>query len=289
MSRRIYSFTTGKLFESEGTYSIEYKEIDLSDSENTEEYTVNETYYTKEDAYRAIADILKSICEENGVEWGDLDMSESGNTFTVKCIDCNREWEFIIQDEYIDDYEDEEDADVENEEGISESVAVKFGKRFAKYGAIFEEEDDADVSGEGEGEGEGDENEKGDEGENGDEKSEDVMKAVVLTVAHGDGEKLKKELLDSDYGFEDSDIDVIEGEDEDENDDVKVDASKALELKKYLADKKNIDLEEKIGGEIVDDSEGDEDESSEDGEGEKGEGDEELDFDELGDIFGAEE
>lgn len=296
MSRKIYSFTSGKLFESEGTYKIDFTEIDVKDRNTPEVFEVGESYYTKEDAYRAISQMIDSICKENGLDRDELDMSEYDNTLVVKCPDCGYEWTFTINCEGCEDApktSDESDGDGEGDEGdegdVYESVSSKFGKRFAKYSAIFEEEDeDADKKSEDDDDGDDDnDNEGKDKDAEGDSDDEDVMKAVVLTVKHGDGEKLKAELLDSDYGFEDEDIDVIEGEESDDDDDVKVDASKALELKKYLADKKNIDLEEKIGGEIVDDSEdADSDkEGEDDGETDDGDG---VEFDNIGDLFGAE-
>ena len=298
MSRKIYSFTTGKLFESEGTYKIDFTEIDVNDRNTPESFEVGESYYTKEDAYRAISQMIDSICKENGIDRDELDMSEYDNTLVVKCPDCGYEWTFTINCEGCEDVSkgpDGSDGEDEGDEGdVYESVSSKFGKRFAKYSAIFEEEDDDDDKkseddGDGESEGDGNDEEKGKGAEGDSDNDEDVMKAVVLTVKHGDGEKLKAELLDSDYGFEDEDIDVIEGEESDDDDDVKVDASKALELKKYLADKKNIDLEEKIGGEIVDDSESDDDDKDDEGDEKTGDGDgAEFDFDNIGDLFGAE-
>lgn len=294
MSRKIYSFTSGKLFESEGTYKIDFTEIDVKDRNTPEVFEVGESYYTKEDAYRAISQMIDSICKENGLDRDELDMSEYDNTLVIKCPDCGYEWTFTINCEGCEDApktSDESDGEDEGDEGdVYESVSSKFGKRFAKYSAIFEEEDeDVDKKSEDDGDDDGDDEGKDKDAEGDSDNDEDVMKAVVLTVKHGDGEKLKAELLDSDYGFEDEDIDVIEGEESDDDDDVKVDASKALELKKYLADKKNIDLEEKIGGEIVDDSESDDDGKDGKGDGETGDGDDaEFDFDNIGDLFGAE-
>ena len=293
MSRKIYSFTSGKLFESEGTYKIDFTEIDVKDRNAPEVFEVGESYYTKEDAYRAISQMIDSICKENGLDRDELDMSEYDNTLVVKCPDCGYEWTFTINCEECEDApKTSDESDGEGEGDVYESVSSKFGKRFAKYSAIFEEEDeDADKKSKDDDDDDGDDDSDGkDKDTEGDsDNDEDVMKAVVLTVKHGDGEKLKSELLDSDYGFEDEDIDVIEGEESDDDDDVKVDASKALELKKYLADKKNIDLEEKIGGEIVDDSESDDDDKDDEGDEETGDGDgAEFDFDNIGDLFGAE-
>ena len=92
--------------------------------------------------------------------------------------------------------------------------------------------------------------------------SEDVpMTAVVLTVKKDDVDKCKDEMVSA--GIPDEDIEILDGEDDDENAKIKVDANSVKELKDYLQGK-GIDLEEKIGGEIIDDEEGDEDSSDED-------------------------
>ncbi len=187
-----------------------------------------------------------------------------------------------------------------------ESVSDKF----ARYRKLYESDDDdsSDESGEDdensseEGkdkDGEGEDASKDDEGEDkkdsDDEDTEDVpMTAIILTVKKDDVDKCKEELVDA--GIPEDAITEIEGEDDDENGKIKVDADYALELKDYLKGK-GIDLEEKIGGEIVDDSaedseedkdkdkEGD-DKSSEEGGGDDGE----IDFDsEFGDLFGDDE
>ena len=58
-------------------------------------------------------------------------------------------------------------------------------------------------------------------------------------------------------------------------------------LKDYLS-KKGIDLEEEIGGEIVSDEDSD-DNDEENDENKEDDNEEEFDFDNLGDIFGAED
>ena len=61
-----------------------------------------------------------------------------------------------------------------------------------------------------------------------------------------------------------------------------------MELKDYL-NKKGIDLEEEIGGEIVsDDEESDDDSDDKDSDDENGD-EEDFDFDNIGDLFGADE
>ena len=137
-----------------------------------------------------------------------------------------------------------------------ESVAEKF----AKYRKLYESEDD-DSSDEGSSDdSSSDEDEaedkKGDEGSD-DEETEDVpMTAIVLTVKKDDVDKCKEELVDA--GIPEDAITDVDTEDDDENGKLKVDADYALELKDYLKGK-GIDLEEKIGGEIIDDSTDDSD------------------------------
>lgn len=202
---------------------------------------------------------------------------------------------------------EEEDETVNTYESVAE--------KFAKYRKLYES-DDEDSSDEGSSD-EGEDDDKGDEGssdegegdDKGDEEGEDKdgegdetedvpMTAIILTVKKDDVDKCKEELIDA--GIPEDAITDIEGEDDDENGKLKIDADYALELKDYLKGK-GIDLEEKIGGEIVDDSaedsegEGDsdkdkdkegEDKSSKEGDGEDGE----IDFDsEFGDLFGDEE
>ena len=97
-------------------------------------------------------------------------------------------------------------------------------------------------------------------------------------------------------GIPEAGIEILDGEEDDENAKIRVDADHALELKDYLSGK-GIDLEEKIGGEIVDDSEegeGEEEEKKDDEEGgddeekkKDGEGGDDFD-DEFGDLFGDE-
>ena len=149
-----------------------------------------------------------------------------------------------------------------------ESVSDKF----AKYRKLYEAEDSDDDSSDEAGDGEGTENsdEEGkDKSKDGDDNSEDEdtedvpMTAIVLTVKKDDVDKCKEELVDA--GIPEDAITEVDTEDDDENGKLKVDADYALELKDYLKGK-GIDLEEKIGGEIIDDSA----EDSDKGEGKEG-------------------
>ena len=162
-----------------------------------------------------------------------------------------------------------------------ESVSDKF----AKYRKLYEAEDSEDDSSDEEGK---DELKDGD-GNSEDDDTEDVpMTAIVLTVKKDDVDKCKEELVDA--GIPEDAITEVDTEEDDENGKLKVDADYALELKDYLKGK-GIDLEEKIGGEIIDDSTEDSDDG---GDKEKKKDDEEGseeggDFDaEFGDLFGEE-
>lgn len=184
-------------------------------------------------------------------------------------------------------YYDRQTAVIDDDEAY-ESVAEKF----AKYRKLYESEDD-DSSDEGSSDdSSSDEDEtedkKGDEGSD-DEETEDVpMTAIVLTVKKDDVDKCKEELVDA--GIPEDAITEVDTEEDDENGKLKVDADYALELKDYLKGK-GIDLEEKIGGEIIDDSTED---SDDDGDKEKKKDDKEGseeggDFDaEFGDLFSEE-
>ena len=115
------------------------------------------------------------------------------------------------------------------------------------------------------------------------------MTAVVLTVGKDDADKCKDEMIEA--GIAEDDIEIIDGEDE-ENSKIKVDVNSVKELKDYLKGK-GIDLEEKIGGEIVDDEEGDDnkdddkegDDKEDDKDGKEG-GDDDIENMDFGDLFG---
>lgn len=170
--------------------------------------------------------------------------------------------------------------------------------RFAKLRKMFESDGDDDETkdeptddDETKDEPKGDEDEPTDDDETKDDpedEDDEEMKAVILTVKKGDAEKCKEELIDANIPEED--IEIIEGDDDAENDEVRVDVNSVMELKDYLS-KKGIDLEEEIGGEIVSDEEGDEGEENgdKDDNSENGEEEEDFDFSDLGDIFGAED
>lgn len=210
----------------------------------------------------------------------------------------NRQSKFI--DPEFDDAEDE----------AFESVTEKF----SKYRKLYEEEEEksadddpfagldmepaGDEGGENSGEDKGEEGsedseDKGEDKEGGEDDEYVPMTAIIITVAKDDADKCKDEMVEA--GISEDGIEILDGEEDDENAKIRVDADYAKELKDYLSGK-GIDLEEKIGGEIVDDTEEDEDKEKEDEEGkdedkDKEEGDgEDLSFDdEFGDLFADDE
>lgn len=209
-----------------------------------------------------------------------------------------------------DDLPAEEDFDGEMNKIVGESVSSKFAKYRKIYEAASdvlnekgekEEEDDfSDIFGDDEEEpadnGDKDTKDKdGKEEEDKDADSEDTedvpMTAVLLTVKKDDADKCKDEMIDA--GIAEDDIEILDAEDDEDEDTVKikVDVNSVHELKDYLSGK-GIDLEEKIGGEIIDDEEGEEKEDdSADEDGKEKKDDEEDSFGDmdLGDLFGDDE
>lgn len=156
-----------------------------------------------------------------------------------------------------------------------ESVAEKF----AKYRKLYESEDDNEDTAE-------DEKTEDAEDSKEDEETEDVpMTAIVLTIKKEDVEKCKEELVNA--GISEDGITEVDDDDDEDTAKLKVDADYAFELKDYLAGK-GIDLEEKIGGEIIDDSAEDSDEDEKEGEeNTENTAEDDTDFDaEFGDLFG---
>ena len=207
-----------------------------------------------------------------------------------------------------DDVPAEGDFDREMDNIVGESVSSKFAKYRKLYEAASEvlnekgeedEDDYSDIFGDDADKpaDKGDEEAKGKEGEEADDKdadaddTEDVpMTAVLLTVNKDDADKCKDEMIDA--GIAEDDIEILDAEEDEDTVKIKVDVNSVHELKDYLSGK-GIDLEEKIGGEIIDDEEGEEkekDAAAEDGE-EKKDGDEEDSFADMdfGDIFGDDE
>lgn len=338
---KFYNFTTKKVYESDGTFIVSIKETPLRSDVSAQEYEDQKFYSYDEAIEYINDVLCPKILGDEGFGEGDYDKVEDELSVKVTVpkfkewlftINGDNMLEFLearangkkLDESSSDEAESKDDSDKEEKETEENSEACSesnesVASKFSKYRKMFEasEEDSSDEdkksedgSEEGSEEGgdsasdetsseEGEDKDKEGDKESDDEEAE--MTAIVLTVAKGDGEKLKKEMLDSeDYDFDEDNIEVIEADEDSDEDKVKVDASEAFELKKFLKDKKDIDLEEEIGGEIVDDSEegdegaGDDQDtdipSDEDGEAAgSGEGEDEFNFDDLGDIFGADE
>lgn len=212
---------------------------------------------------------------------------------------------FPDDEDDLDDLPEEGDFDEEMDKIVGESVSSKF----AKYRKLYEdasdvlnekgeEEDDdfSDIFGDDKEDDEpsdkGDEDSEGKEDKDADsDDTEDVpMTAVLLTVNKEDADKCKDEMIDA--GIAEDDIEILDAEDDEDTVKIKIDVNSVHELKDYLSGK-GIDLEEKIGGEIIDDEEDekkDKDDKSKDDK-EKKDGDEEDSFDDIdfGDIFGDDE
>lgn len=195
----------------------------------------------------------------------------------------------LIDGEGTDEY-----VEIVDDEDVRESVT----SRFARLRKMFESDDDDDEKDDSETDDEendtdgdtDDEENDTDKDTDKDEDDDEEMTSVVITVKKGDEDKCKDELVDA--GVAEEDIEILDSDDDDKNVDIRIDVNSVMELKDYL-EKKGIDLEEEIGGEIVsdeddEDSEEDSDEDSEEGEDKEGD-EEDFNFDDLGDIFGAEE
>ena len=214
----------------------------------------------------------------------------------------------LLGDDDIDEAPAEGDFDREMDNIVGESVSSKFAKYRKLYEAASEvlnekgeedEDDYSDIFGDDADKpaDKGDEEANGKEGEEADDKdadaddTEDVpMTAVLLTVNKDDADKCKDEMIDA--GIAEDDIEILDAEDDEDTVKIKVDVNSVHELKDYLSGK-GIDLEEKIGGEIIDDEEGEEkkDDDAAKDDKEKKDGDEDDPFSDMdfGDIFGDDE
>lgn len=271
-------------------YGEDVEDVDDSDDSDYAEPAQRDPYGGRH-VHREEAPVVDDDETEYDAEYDDDNVADYDNG------DDDVEYELEVEcdgDEFDDDInEDEEDEEVvesfgkrrRNRRSTKESVALKFSKMRRMFESDEEETPETDDEDTKDEEGEESTDKKGDD-ESGDDDDEE-MKAVVLTVAADDAEDCKKELIDA--GVDEDDIEILDGDD-DETSKVRVDVNSVMELKDYLADK-GIDLEEKIGGEIVSDDEdsdddaGDDKEKSDDKEG----GDEDFDFDNMGDIFGADD
>ena len=142
---------------------------------------------------------------------------------------------------------------------VNESISDRFASRRRLFESEEDEtEDDKPADEEPVDDEKAVEDEPADDTKNDNEEEyEDVeMKAVVLTVLKKDLDKVKEELVDA--GISEDNIDMPDCEDAKDDDEceIRIDAEAVAELAEYLKGK-GIDLEEEIGGEIVDTAEED--------------------------------
>ena len=187
-----------------------------------------------------------------------------------------------------DELPEEGDFDEETDNIVGESVSSKFAKyrklyedasdvlnekgeeKEDDYSDIFGDEDKPADKGDKDTEDKEDDKEE-DKNADGDDTEDVPMTAVLLTVNKDYADKCKDEMIDA--GIAEEDIEILDAEDDEDTDTVKikVDVNSVHELKDQLSGK-GIDLEEKIGGEIIDDEEDKEkedDSATEDGEKKK--------------------
>ena len=223
----------------------------------------------------------------------------------------------LLDEDVIDDDIDKDDNDdlpeeVDFEGEMNKIVGESVSSKFAKYRKIYEaasdvlnekgkdEDDDySDIFGDDEDKSADNVDKEANDKKGGEEEDKDAdaddtedvpMTAVLLTVNKEDADKCKDEMIDA--GIAEDDIEILDAEEDEDTVKIKVDVNSVHELKDYLSGK-GIDREEKIGGEIIDDEEGEEkkdDAATEDGK-EKKDGDEDDSFDDIdfGDIFGDDE
>ena len=174
-----------------------------------------------------------------------------------------------------------------------EEVKESIRSRFSRSRRIFESEED-NVDNE---ETEDTEDTEDVEDANDTEDTEDTdetedvdVKAITLKVLNKNVDKLKDALIEA--GVEEDDIEVTDDEDAEDDDEVgiKVDVNSFDALKSYC-DSIGIDLEEELGGEVVDDTESDseeddvEDMDTDDNSDKDSEEDTEFTDAEMDDIF----
>lgn len=301
MTKRIYNYKTNKLYESTGVYIVNIHEED--DNGNVNDYEFEDRFSSVAEAQSAINDAIERISDKY-CDVCDCEVIEDGNTTTINT--CDKTFVFEIVDDmnevptvsrpaprYVNDGKSMIELDDVDDETTYESVS----SRFAKLRTLFEDEnsdDGGDDNAEDNTEDNADDNTDDTNDDNADDKSDDEggeddeeMKAVVLTVKKGDEEDCKKEMIDA--GISEDDIEILDADEDADEVEIRVDVNSVMELKDYL-DKKGINLEDEIGGEIVSDDDGDsEDKSGEDGDSEDGGegGDDDFNFDDFGDMFGG--
>lgn len=302
-----YNYKTKKIYESVSVFSLSLDEFDANDK-LIDSKDFEDTYSTLEDAIEDAYDIMTNVAKNDNIDEDDVAYDENGNTVTFT-VDGVGKWVFTVEssqnecdnsvsecdENKSEDNTSSEVNDSNNEDNANESVA----ERFARLRKMFESDDDSDDDSDGsddetenDNEGSDDNSDENGEGsddtsdENDEEDKDEEMKAVIITVKKGDEDKCKDELIDA--GISEDDIEILEADEDDDNIDIRIDVNAVMELKDYLS-KKGIDLEEEIGGEIVSDEDSEDSDEENDDENKEDDNEEEFDFDNLGDIFGAED
>ena len=294
-----YNYKTKKIYESVSVFSLSLDEFDangkLTDSKDFED-----TYSTLEDAIEDAYDIMTNVAKNDNIDEDDVAYDENGNTVTFT-VDGVGKWVFTVESSQnecdnsvseCDENKSEDNASIEVNESNNDNANESVAERFARLRKMFESDDDSNDETENDKKGSDDNSDENSEGsdDNSDENSEEdkdkEMKAVIITVKKGDEDKCKDELIDA--GISEDDIEILEADEDADNIDIRIDVNAVMELKDYLS-KKGIDLEEEIGGEIVSDEDSDDNDEENDDENKEDDNEEEFDFDNLGDIFGAED
>jgi hypothetical protein len=284
-----YNYKTKKIYESVSVFNLSLDEFDANGKLTDSKY-FEDTYSTLEDAIEDAYDIMTNVAKNDNIDEDDVVYDENGNTVTFT-VDGIGKWVFTVEssqyecDNSVSECDENKSDDnsyskvnySDNEDNANESVA----ERFARLRKMFESDDDSNDEPENDG-GESDDTSD----ENSEEDKDEEMKAVIITVKKGDEDKCKDELIDA--GISEDDIEILEADEDADNIDIRIDVNSVMELKDYLS-KKGIDLEEEIGGEIVSDEDSENDNEENDDENKEGDDEEEFDFDNLGDIFGAED
>ena len=313
---RKHNLRTRRIYESMSAYELDVEYFDRHGRPAEDPFNVKSefgnsfvTYDDPEEAINQAKVVVKDIKQSAdngeygyGIESSDFVDTENDDQYQI-VLDGGRfgKWIFSVYDnanECGDNCEKDVDECGENldEDDDMSECQESVAERFARLRKMFESDDvmedededqDEDETKQDDDSSDSDKNDSDEDSDNDkddDSDEDEEMKAVILTVKKGDADKCKEELTDA--GIAEEDIEIIEGDEDSENDEVRVDVNSIMELKDYL-NTKGIDLEEEIGGEIVSDE--DEDSEEDEDSDEKGDEEDDIDFDNLGDIFGAEE
>ena len=299
-----YNYKTKRIYESEAIYKVNLSVYD-ADGNQVDDGTFRDVFTSVDDAREYAYQNAEEYAQNNGISSNDIDLFDEDDPMEITCVlpdGTNMTYTVVMSQnegkEITECGDSVDECDDTDKEDVKESVA----ERFARLRRMFESEDESDEN-EDDSEGESnDEKNNGDEEDNenddkddnekdnDDDNEDEEMKAVIITVKKGDEDKCKDELVDA--GIAEDDIDILDADDDDENIDIRIDVNSVMELKDYLS-KKGIDLEEEIGGEIVSDDEDEKDDKDKDDkesdDNKEDDDEEDFDFDDLGDLFGAED